>query len=61
MSLPRPSQPHPLLFLLSGIAILAASVWVFLLILRSVYGRYDVADLTPSSKGLEAAFQANAP
>ncbi len=57
MSLPRPPHPHPVLFVLSGTAILAASVWMFLLILGSVYGRYDVADLVPTKQGLEAAFR----
>lgn len=57
MSVPgSPAQARPVLFLFTGLIILTASVWVFLLILRSVYGRYDLADLLPSRENVAAAF-----
>jgi hypothetical protein len=55
MSLPDRPQAHPFVFGLTGVAILGASIWIFLLILESVYGRYDTADLLPTMKRLRAA------
>ena len=57
MTVVRPlPRSHPFPFLVLGLLILAASVWVFLLILRGVYGRFDLADLMPTEKNLSVAF-----
>lgn len=55
MNLPDRPQAHPFMFGLAGVAILGASIWMFLLILESVYGRYDAADLFPTKQRLQAA------
>jgi hypothetical protein len=49
-------RSRPLPFLLMGITILAASVWVFVLILHAVYGRFGLDDLVPSKKNLASVF-----
>jgi hypothetical protein len=57
MTLARPlPKSRPLPFLLLGLTILAASVWVFLLILHAVYGRFGLDDLVPSKKNISAVF-----
>src|SRR5512138_1082903 len=55
MSLPAPRRSHPVLFVLMGLLILGASAWVFLLIMKSVYGRFEVADILPTAQNLRAA------
>jgi peptidoglycan/xylan/chitin deacetylase (PgdA/CDA1 family) len=44
---------RPFFFLFSGLIITAFAVLVFLLILKSVYGRYEAADLYPNFDGLK--------
>jgi hypothetical protein len=57
MTVVRPlPRSHPLPFLFTGLLVLAASVWVFLLILRGVYGRIVLADFVPSKENLSMVF-----
>ncbi len=54
---PRPiPRANPLSFFLIGLTILAASTWVFVLILHSVYGRFDLADIMPTRINLRTVF-----
>jgi hypothetical protein len=57
MSVARPApRSHPLPFMFLGLLILGASVWVFILILHGVYGRFDLADLVPTRENLAHVF-----
>lgn len=56
ITIPQKHQAHPLLFGVTGLAIIAAAVWIFLLILKSVYGRYELAEIMPTKANIEAAF-----
>jgi hypothetical protein len=56
ITIPQKHQAHPLFFGVTGLAIIAAAVWIFLLILQSVYGRYELSEIMPTKANLEAAF-----
>ena len=56
IKLPQRHQVHPFVFGVTGLAILVASVWIFVLILKSVYGRYELAEILPTKNNLDAAF-----
>ena len=56
ITIPQKHQAHPLLFGVTGLAIIAAAIWIFLLIVKSVYGRYEIAEILPTKANLNAAF-----
>jgi hypothetical protein len=55
---PHRPQANPFLFGLTGLLVLVASGWVFLLILRNVYGRYELSDLVPTQERLQTTLKA---
>jgi hypothetical protein len=55
---PHHRQVNPFLFGLTGLLVLVAAGWVFLLILKSVYGRYELSDLVPTKDRLQTTLAA---
>jgi hypothetical protein len=55
---PHRRQVNPFLFGLTGLLVLVAAGWVFLLILKSVYGRYELSDLVPTKERLQTTLAA---
>ena len=55
MNVPAQRGAHPFIGFFTGLVVLAFSVWIFTLILRSVYGRYDFASLIPNVHNVLAA------
>ncbi len=54
MMLPAQRGAHPFIGFFTGLGVLGLSVWIFLLVLRSVYGRYDFTSLVPSTRSILA-------
>ena len=44
------------LILLTGGILMACAIWVFLLIVNSIYGRYSLGDVIPTPRNVQAAF-----
>ncbi len=57
MTVPRTAARAQVVpFLFSGLIIMAAALWVFVLILHSVYGRFAISDILPTSANLQSVF-----
>lgn len=57
IKIPLRRQTNPVFFALTGLIVIVASVWVFLLIIKSVYGRYEFEEIIPTKRNLQAAFE----
>ena len=55
MKLPAQRGAHPFIGFFTGLFVLGLSIWIYLLVLRSVYGRYDFASLIPNTRSVLAA------
>jgi hypothetical protein len=57
IKIPRRNQTNPFFFGVTGLLVVIAAGWVYLLIIKSVYGRYDFAEILPTETNLRAAFE----
>ena len=55
------NKSNPFFFLFSGLIVTSFAFLVYLLILKSVYGRYTTADLTPSIDGFKSLIFGTSP